>query len=250
MADDSNLTSRINSPVECHVFDSVNSTNDYLSSLVFSEATQICIAREQTQGKGQYDRAWISQKDASVLFSIRYVFDSSTTLNGLSLVIGLAVIQTLKEFGVTDAKLKWPNDVLIDDKKLAGILIENSVQGDCQSVVIGLGLNYDLTQTFECDSPWIDLSSIMQSMPTIENLSSALINGILEYCQLFSVHQLSYFLKFWEGADYLLSKQVELDVNDCKIIGIVIGVSQHGALKIEADGQVFEAYSSKQIRLI
>ncbi len=252
MADYSDIKTQIKFPVELTVFDSIPSTNHYLSSLEFSATTQICIAREQTQGKGQYNRTWLSQKDTSVLLSIRHVFDSSVALNGLSLVIGLAIIQGLAEFGVVNAKLKWPNDVFIGDKKLAGILVENSVQGKYQSVVIGLGLNYNLSDSFECISPWIDLSSIMsmQDMPTIEDLSAALINSILTYCQLFSTHQLSYFLKSWENTDYLSGKQVEVEINESIIIGIVTGVNQQGALLIEADNQVFEAYSSKQIRLV
>ena len=150
------------------------------------------------------------------------MFASSIALNGLSLVIGLAIIQTLAEFGIIEAKLKWPNDVFVGDKKLAGILIENSVQGECQSVVIGLGLNYNLSDSFECISPWIDLSSIMpiQDMPAIEDLSVALINSILTYCQLFSTHQLSYFLKSWENTDYLSGKQVEVEINESIIISL------------------------------
>ncbi len=250
MVDYSHLESNIDSPVECFVFDSIASTNNYLSSLKFSKTTQICIAREQTQGKGQYDRAWLSQKDTSILLSIRYMFDANIALNGLSLVMGLGVIRALEGFGVVDAKLKWPNDVYIKDKKLAGILIENSAQGKYQSVVIGLGLNYQLGQTFECDSPWIDLSNISQDMPAIEDLSAALINSMLKYCQLFAAQGWLYFSNSWKESDYLLGKQVELDANNQKIIGTVCGVNQQGALLIKTSDQVVEAYSSKQIRLI
>ncbi len=250
MVDYSNLEDKINSPVEYFVFDSIASTNDYLSALAFSQTTQVCIAREQTQGKGQYDRVWLSQKDANVLLSIRHVFNSNTALNGLSLVIGLAVINALEGFGIADIKLKWPNDVYFERKKLAGILIENSAQGQYQSVVIGLGLNYDLAQTFKCDSPWIDLSSMTKSLPTIEELSAALINSILKYCQLFESQGLAYFMKSWQQADYLINAKVELDANNQKTIGIVRGINQQGALMIETDGQVIAAYSSKQIRLI
>ncbi len=250
MADYSNLEGQIDTPVECFVFNSIDSTNDYLSGLAFSRTTQVCVAREQTQGRGQYDRAWLSQKDANILLSIRYVFDADVMLNGLSLVVGLAVVNTLKEFGISGIKLKWPNDVFFEDKKLAGILIENSLQGRYQSVVIGLGLNYNLGQAFECDSPWIDLSRIMQNLPSMEALNATLINNILKYCQIFSTQGFGYFLKSWEAVDYLLGKQVEINANNQKTTGIVTGVSQNGALMIKVGGQVVEAYSSKQIHLI
>jgi len=250
MADYSNLEGQIDSPVECFVFDSIPSTNDYLSSLTFSKTTQVCVTREQTQGKGQYDRTWISQKDTNVLFSIRHVFDTSVSLNGLSLVIGLAVVNTLEEFGLANVKLKWPNDVFFNEKKMAGILIENSVQGKSQSVVIGLGLNYKLNQAFECNTPWVDLASVLQQLPSIEDLSAVLINTILKYCQLFAAQGLTYFLKSWQAVDYLAGKGAEVDVDNQTLQGVIMGVSQQGALMIKTDSKVVEAYSSNQIRLI
>ncbi|MDC9726615.1 MAG: biotin--[acetyl-CoA-carboxylase] ligase [Candidatus Thioglobus sp.] len=250
MADYPNLESQINTPVTCVVFDSIASTNDYLSTLAFSKTPQVCIAREQTQGRGQYDRAWLSCKDASILLSVRFVFDANVALNGLSLVMGLAVIEALENLGISGAKLKWPNDVYVDDKKLAGILIENSAQGQYQSVVIGLGLNYCLDQDFKCDSPWIDLARILKDLPAIEDLSAKLINHLIAYCQLFAEQGWSYFLATWNSSDYLLGRAVELELSNQKIIGKACGVNAQGALLIEANNQLVEAYSSKQIRLI
>jgi len=250
MADYSNLAGKIDSSIESVVFDTIDSTNDYLSNLAFTKTTQVCITRNQTQGRGQYGRVWLSQKDANILFSMRYIFDASIALNGLSLVIGLSVVSTLADFGVSGIKLKWPNDIFYEDKKLAGILIENSAQGQYQSVVVGLGLNYNLNQTFECDSPWIDLSRIRVNLPTIEGLSAALINNMLKYCQLFATQGLPCFLKSWETVDYLIGKRVELITNNQKKIGIAVGINQQGALIIDTKGSLIEAYSSEQIRLI
>ena len=78
-------------------FDSIESTNDYLLSRPFSEITQLCLAREQTKGKGQRGRVWGSQKDGSVLFSIRQNFDARCDLSGLSLVVALAIVKSLKK---------------------------------------------------------------------------------------------------------------------------------------------------------
>ena len=250
MANYSNLAAQITPTVECFAFDTIASTNDYLSALDFSKTTQICITSEQTQGKGQYERSWLSQKDASVLLSIRHVFSVDLSLNGLSLVIGLGVVSALRTLGISQAKLKWPNDVFIDQKKLAGILIENTLQGQYQSVVIGLGLNYDLQQDFECDTPWIDLASIIQRPPAIEDLAALLINHILKNCQLFATHGLAYFLASWQSVDYLKDKRIELDINNQKLIGVVKGINSQGMLMVEVNGQLIEVCSSKQIQLI
>ena len=250
MANYSNLAAQITPEVECFAFDTIASTNDYLSALDFSKTTQICITSEQTQGKGQYERSWLSQKDASVLLSIRHVFSVDLSLNGLSLVIGLGVVSALRTLGISQAKLKWPNDVFIDQKKLAGILIENTLQGQYQSVVIGLGLNYDLRQNFECNTPWIDLASIIQRPPAIEDLAALLINHILKNCQLFATHGLAYFLASWQPVDYLKDKRIELDINNQKLIGVVKGINSQGMLMVEVNGQLIEVCSSKQIQLI
>ena len=250
MANYSHLVDQISASVECFVFDSIASTNDYLSALAFSKTTQICIANEQTQGKGQYDRTWLSQKDNSILLSVRHVFAADFSLNGLSLVIGLSIIDTLEAFGINQAKLKWPNDVLINDQKLAGILIENILQGRYQSVVIGLGLNYDLRQNFECHSPWVDLKSIMQNPPAIDDLAALLINNLLKNCQLFELHGLSHFLQSWQQVDYLKNRQVELDFNNQLFVGIVKGINAQGMLMVAVNDQLIEVCSSKQIRLI
>lgn len=250
VANYSNLVDQIDAQVECFAFDSITSTNDYLSALDFSSTTQICIASEQTKGKGQYERIWLSQKDASILLSIRYVFKADLALNGLSLAVGLAVVDALEELGIKQAKLKWPNDIFFDHKKLSGILIENTLQGQYQSVVIGLGLNYDLSQNFECQSPWIDLASIVPKLPPIENLAALIINHILKNCQLFASHGFSHFLRSWQQVDYLKNTRVELDLHHQTFMGVVRGINSQGMLMVEVNGQLIEVCSSKQIRLI
>jgi len=249
MVDYSDL--RLPDGVECFVLDSTASTNDYLAKLSFSKEVKICIARKQTAGKGQYQRTWLSKKDSSVLLSLRYPFSTKVSLNGLSLALGLSVISTLEdEYQLDQLKLKWPNDVYFQDQKLAGILIENSVQNDQQSVVIGLGLNHQLGADFECNTPWTDLSKICSTLPSLVDLHERLINGLLKSCQHFEKHGFSAFQMQWHQHDYLLGKQLELNYQDKKTVGIANGVNEQGALIIKSNNTVIEAYSSEQIRLI
>ena len=103
--------------LECHFFDSIDSTNLFLSKVPFSNKVQLCLTREQTQGKGQYGRVWESQRDGSILFSIRRHFPQECNLNGLSLVVGLAIVKVLeKECLVEGFKIKWPNDIYFEGK--------------------------------------------------------------------------------------------------------------------------------------
>jgi len=249
MVDYSDL--RLVESVECFVLDSTPSTNNYLTKLPFSKDIKVCIAREQTAGKGQYQRTWLSKKDSSVLLSLRRPFSVDVALNGLSLAIGLSVINTLEdEYQIGGLKLKWPNDVYFKDQKLAGILIENTVQNNQQSVVIGLGLNHQLDIDFECDTPWTDLSNICSNLPNLVDLHEKLINNLLKSCQRFEQHGFSDFKSQWHQYDYLLGKQLELDYQDNKTIGIASGINEQGALLIKSNNTLIEAYSSEQIHLI
>ena len=249
MVDYSDL--RLIDSVECFVLESTTSTNDYLIKLPFSKGIKACIAREQTAGKGQYQRTWLSKKDSSVLLSLRYPFPIEVALNGLSLAIGLSVINTLEdEYQIEDLKLKWPNDVYFKDQKLAGILIENTVQNNIQSVVIGLGLNHQLDVDFTCDTPWTDLSNICSNPPSLVDVHEKLINNLLKSCQRFEQHGFSDFKPQWHQYDYLFGKQLELDYQDSKTIGIASGINEQGALLIKSNNTLIEAYSSEQIHLI
>jgi BirA family biotin operon repressor/biotin-[acetyl-CoA-carboxylase] ligase len=249
MVDYSDL--RLDSGVECFVLESTTSTNDYLVKLPFSKDVKVCIAREQTAGKGQYQRTWLSKKDSSVLLSLRRPFSIGVALNGLSLAIGLSILNTLEdEYQVEHLKLKWPNDVYFKDQKIAGILIENTVQDNHQSVVIGLGLNYQLDAGFECDTPWTDLSKICSNFPNLVALHEKLINNLLKSCQYFEQHGFFGFKSQWHQYDYLLGKQLELDYQNSRTVGIASGVNEQGALLIKSDNTMIEAYSSEQIRLI
>ena len=91
----SSLKRLIGNDLECHYFDSLESTSSFLNSLPSSNIAQLCVTREQTQGKGQHGREWLSQKDGSILLSIRQTFGIDINLNGLSLVVGLAIIKAL-----------------------------------------------------------------------------------------------------------------------------------------------------------
>ncbi len=244
-------TLKLSDDIECFVLESITSTNDYLTKLPFSTDIKVCIAREQTAGKGQYQRAWLSKKDSSVLLSLRRPFSIDTNLNGLSLMVGLSVIDVLKKnYNVEGLKLKWPNDVFYGNQKLAGILIENSVQQNIQSVVIGLGLNFHLDENFECKTPWIDLFKITRELFNLVELQEKLINNLLHYCQRFEQHGFNDFQMQWATHDYLFGRQLELNYQGKKTLGIASGVNAQGALMIDVDGATIEAYSSEQIRLI
>ncbi len=232
----STLSALLPKDVECFVFDSLPSTNDYLANLPVSDGVQVCITSEQTRGKGQHGRMWLSSKDSSILFSIRRTFPTSTPLTGLSLVIGLAVLEVLKKYKINNLKLKWPNDVYFGNKKLAGILIENAVQNNQQSVVIGLGINHHIADDLACKTPWIDIKQILGfelDDKTLLMLQADLIQTIVKFCDVFARTGFESFYPKWIEYDYLLGKKATFKDGNHLTRGTCAGINQQGLLLID-----------------
>jgi BirA family biotin operon repressor/biotin-[acetyl-CoA-carboxylase] ligase len=164
------------------VHDHLESTNSYLmkhASAGGAHAT--CVAANlQSKGRGRRGRQWQAGLGASLTFSLLWRFQcGASALSGLSLAVGVALIRTLHGLGVTQAQLKWPNDVLINGEKLAGILIE--LQGDMEgpsAAVIGIGINLNLPSRIkqQIDQPVTDLTGIAS-----QNIDpNVLLGGLLK----------------------------------------------------------------------
>ena len=247
----SSLVDLLPKDLECHFFDSIESTNLFLTNRPFTNKIQLCVTREQTQGKGQHGSHWESQRDGSILFSIRRNFQQESNLNGLSLIVGLAIVKVLeKECLVEGFKIKWPNDIYFESKKLAGVLLENQMQSGSQSVVIGVGMNYSIGKNMIFEIPWTDLAKITKTLPDIKLLTAEIINNILVISEYFSTFGFDGFQSDWKRYDMLQGKKVKCtDLKD-SFEGEVLGVSPKGALKIFTKNGVKELYSSRHIEYI
>ena len=247
----SSLVGLLPKDLECHFFDSIESTNIFLTNKPFTNKVQLCVTREQTQGKGQHGRHWESHKDSSILFSIKRNFPQECNLNGLSLIVGLAIVKVLeKECLVEGFKIKWPNDIYFENKKLAGVLLENKMQSGNQSVVIGVGLNYSIDQSMIFEIPWTDLAKITKTLPDIKLLTAEIINNILVMSEHFSAFGFDDFRLDWKRYDMLRGSKVKSTDLKNFFEGEVLGVSSQGALKIFTKNGVKELYSSRYIEYI
>ena len=102
----SSLKSQLDYDLDCHFFDSIDSTNSFLANSSYETKTQLCVAREQTKGQGQHGRNWVSEKDGSIIFSIRQCFNEQVNVSGLSLVVGMAIIKSIRDLNVICLVLK------------------------------------------------------------------------------------------------------------------------------------------------
>ena len=247
----SSLKSLLENNFECYFFESIDSTNSYLASTKYSTKPQICITREQTKGKGQHGRNWVSQKDGSIIFSMRKSFNEGMNLNGLSLIAGMAIIKSIEaECQLSGLKIKWPNDIYYGDKKLAGILMENTHYKSNQLVLVGVGINYQLVDTNEIDEPWVDLSRILNTLPNFQQLTAKIINNILFFLEDFQINGLSNLLSEWHHYDMLKGVRIKFRESNIELQGQIDGITHQGALKVLTKDGVKELYSSMHIEYI
>lgn len=218
----------------------IDSTNTAALNRIAEGPVQgfVCSAEQQTAGRGRRGRAWISPYGSNIYMSVVWSFEGgAAALEGLSLAVGVAVCEALEDLGLTGLKLKWPNDILFDGKKLAGILLEmvGDAAGSCQ-VVIGLGVNVKMPTEpgREIDQAWVDTSNLPGGHHIDRNrLQSALLNSLLPALKKFQTRGFSGFREGWLIRDAYAEQSVVVILGEQKISGRALGVDERGALLLE-----------------
>lgn len=203
-----------------------------------------CLAVElQTGGRGRRGRTWHASLGGSLTFSLLWRFSQgAASLSGLSLAVGVALMRALHQAGISSARLKWPNDVLHENHKLAGILIE--LQGDMlgpTAAVIGIGLNLKLSaQAREnIDQAAIDLASLSAAPPSSSQLLALILHHLSDVLQQFEAHGFVALREEWSRHHAYHQQAVRLLMPDGSIHhGTVSGVAEDGALLVrDVDGE-------------
>jgi BirA family biotin operon repressor/biotin-[acetyl-CoA-carboxylase] ligase len=221
----------------------VDSTNAIAMQKAASGSGYVCTAEQQTAGKGRRGKAWVSPYGCNLYVSAVWEFSGgAAALEGLSLAVGIAVVEALAAAGVTGATLKWPNDVLYDGRKLAGILLEmtGDAAGPCQ-VVVGIGLNVSMPAGSAIDQPWIDVSTIDSQAAQRNKLLALLLNALLPLLAEFEQKGFRAYRDRWQSLDAFVGKEVVMMLGQQAVVGIASGVDEGGAMVVEtASGkQVF-----------
>lgn len=237
------------------VHDHLESTNSYLMKKINSgQAHATCVAANlQTKGRCRRGRSWQAGLGASLTFSLLWRFQcGASALSGLSLAVGVALIRTLHGFGITQAQLKWPNDVLIGHEKLAGILIE--LQGDMEgpsAAVIGVGINLNLPDSVkqQIDQPATDLASITAQAINPNELLGILLKNLAEVLTSFEQQGFTAVRNEWSQHHAYAHMPVKMLHPDGRTtLGTVIDVAEDGVLLVQtALGE--QRFSSGEISL-
>ncbi len=234
------------------VFDSLDSTNAEALRAVERGAAApfLMLAERQTAGRGRRGRKWVSPFAENVYYSLVLRIDGGMRqLEGLSLVVGLAVMQTLRDLGIETAGLKWPNDVLVGEKKIAGILLELvGDPADVCHVVLGVGINVNMREAHEVDQQWTSMH-LEAGRAFDRNRLVAHLSGVLgKYLMRHQSEGFSALQAQWEQGHLWQGRSVSLIAGVNRIDGVVVGIDAQGALRLKVDG-VEKVFSGGELSL-
>lgn len=224
-------TFQLNVLAEC------DSTNTQLMQLAESGASSgtVMVAERQTAGRGRRERVWVSSPQHSLTFSLLWRFPlASSAPEALSLAVGLGLQHAFFALGAKVA-VKWPNDILCNGRKLAGVLIE-AQPGDLKSVVIGIGINLHLPPDLapEVARNAISLDEVLPQMPTQELLLATVLQQLAIVFNRYEAEGFAGLRDDWQARHAFQNREVRISGGHEEVQGICLGVTDRGELLINS----------------
>lgn len=229
---------------------SLDSTNAAVRRLPLAgqHATAV-LAEHQAAGRGRHGREWHSPFGSNLYLSLGWTFDQPmSALGSLALVVALASAQSLQRLGLNGHGIKWPNDLVLDGRKLCGCLVEmqGSAQGPCH-VVLGVGINVNMPATAaerHIDQPWTDLRTHLPACSRNE-LATVVLEELTRHITRFSQHGFTPLMDAWTRWDVLQGRTTTVHTGNGHVRGIARGVDQHGALLLDTGSTVLKLHSGE-----
>ncbi len=235
--------------------DAIDSTNDFLKALSSQDEQEnftVVTAENQTKGKGQMGERWSSEAGKNLIMSVLvkdFLFDNEKVFD-LSIVVSLSVIEVLKSLNIPNICVKWPNDIMSYNKKLGGILIENTIKSDGRIVsVVGIGLN--VNQTNYTDLPNASSLAVISGETFDKNeLAVLIVEKIKEKIDLWQTSVQSFWTDYF---DSLFKKGVPMpfrNLNNENFMGIIQGVSPIGKLQVLLEDDSVAEFDIKEVKML
>lgn len=245
---------------QLEVFAEIDSTNSYLMQLPGPAPGQLLVAAttNQTRGRGQRGRTWLSPPGSGVCLSLAYTYASQPqNLPALTLAMGVSAINALEEMGMHGVQLKWPNDLVANDGKLGGILTEAQQQSTgAVTVVTGIGINVNLADSIPTGegSEWAshigDLASISDSTPAYDGIAAALISRMVGAFLDFEGAGFALYAERWRPYDWLFGREVIVDAAGERVSGVASGVAENGELLVATEHTGTRLITSGSVTLL
>lgn len=230
----------------------IDSTNSELMRRVQNKSPinsgQVLVAEMQEAGRGRRGRTWQSPFGANLYYSYYWRLDDGLqAAMGVSIAVGLAVYDALKALYGLEVALKWPNDIYLNHKKLAGVLVEldGQVEGPCH-LVIGIGINLQMPETAsqQIDQPWTDIASHSHELDK-DKLVAHLTYALDERLAQYQVSGLTEMISQWNTLNAFAGEIVCLSTGQRQWRGICEGIDAQGGIVLRQDGEVKSYYGGE-----
>jgi len=235
--------------------DAIGSTNDYLKDLVqkkqLSDYTVVS-AQHQTKGKGQRNKAWMSEAGKNLTVSILKLHSGKKSAEQfrISIHAALAIIDVLEQYGIPDLALKWPNDIMSGGAKICGILIENSLRGlELVHSVIGIGLNVN-QETFTDLPNASSMKKITGEFVDVDELVIDLIDSFKKEFKLNEILSWDKLKERYEAKMYQKENWVSFSDNEGDIKGLITGILPSGQLNITLENGTMRSIQQGELQWV
>ena len=227
---------------EIFITETTGSTNDDAKSFLTEQSDPISIhlTEQQVAGRGRNGKKWISPKGKNIYLSLGWKTTLKySQLDGLSLALGTVIAKTLNEYTDQLIKIKWPNDLLFEKKKISGILVETIDLNDQIGVVMGIGINVHMSQEDgkEIDQSWISLDEATNSIRDRNKVIADLLNELIKLTISFPIEGFKPFMKDFENLNILKGKQCNISADGSNKIVDVLGVNEKGELLVRYNSE-------------
>jgi len=233
--------------------DNVNSTNSFLSENLndssFFEGV-VVVANAQTQGRGQGENLWHSNSGDNLLFSVLLQPKCDLIYQFyLNQFIAVSICQTLKQFGL-DCQIKWPNDILVNKKKIAGILIENKIQGRMlHSSIVGVGLNVNQSDFPDQFINPTSMKLLLKDSIDINHVLETLIVQLEKHYFQFKRNELNVINENYQSLLFKRNEKAYFIIKGKRVETIIREVNKQGEIVLEIDNEL-KSFSNSEIKMI
>ncbi len=235
--------------------DAIDSTNSYLKKLLNKKSLDdltVVVSKHQKQGRGRNGNIWSNKPSLNLAFSIYKRFsdfeiDKKFMLNVIS---SISVYETLKKYNLFDLTIKWPNDIMTEDKKISGILIENNIRGKkIKHSVIGIGININQSK-FKNLPNATSIFIETGKLNSVETIACELQKILEKNFNLFKINE-NELIKNYNSLLYKKNETSNFSANDMsKFQGKIIKVGIDGKITIRVSNKQLSKYSESEIKLI
>ena len=236
--------------------DAIDSTNNYLKKIILNEGINdytVVTAKFQTQGKGQLGTEWESEHSKNLICSV-YKKEINIKVQDqfvISALVSLALIKTLRKVNLSNMHIKWPNDIMSDNKKICGILIENIVKENyIKDTVIGIGLN--VNQTIFNNLPnAASIKNLIGTTCSIDEILKDLVKNVKYYFNELDKSSINSIFEKYEDALFRINKPSTFKNSNGEVFsGYIKGVSRSGKLNVMLEDNLVESYDLKEISML